>query len=355
MKDYYEILGVNKNATEEEIKKAYKKLAVKWHPDRWVNGTDEEKKTAEEKIKQVNEAYSVLSDSEKRRNYDMFGSEEGQPHGFESGFGFDPFGDFDPFHNNPFQRRKRVEKGEDAVAYVTVSLAEAYTGIQNKIITIVKQAKCEHCNGTGFEDGKSHACPHCNGTGQYVNSTSRGNAFFQSITACPYCGGTGKDTSAPKCKECKGKGTIGKAEAIKINVPPGVFNEADMIIPGNGSLPSSPDGVPGDLHVIFTVTEDSNFRRKGNELIYDLYLTLLEAWDGCTKTIYRIDGHPIRLNISKGSKEGDTIVRRGEGFTDPRQNRKGDFIINIKYKVPAKISKEQRKLIEEFYKLENQN
>ena len=356
MKDYYEILGVDKNATEDDIKKAYRKLAAKWHPDRWVNGTEEEKKNAEEKIKEINEANSVLSDPEKRKNYDMFGSAEGggpDPFaGFRSGFGgfggFDPFGDsgFSPFGG------RRIEKGEDAVAYVNLSFVESYTGIKGKSILITKKVKCSHCDGTGFEDKKEHPCPHCNGTGQYVQSKQQGNAFFQSITVCPYCHGTGKESSK-QCTKCHGTGLENSTEYMTVEVPAGIFDGAEVVMQGYGSLPLSSNGIPGDLHIVFSVDDDANFRREGNNLVYDLYLTLLEAWDGCEKTIYRVDGKQIKLNIRKGTKEGDTITRHGEGFADPRRHANGDFVINIKYKVPEKITKEQRKLLEEFYKLGN--
>lgn len=345
-KDYYEVLGVDKNATEDDIKKAYRKLAAKWHPDRWANGTEEEKKKAEENFKEINEANSILSDAEKRRNYDMFGSAEPGQGGFGGGFdGFDPFEGF-----NPFGRRQRVERGEDAEAYVVLTMAESYTGAK-KEVAIEKKVKCTHCNGTGSEDGQEHKCPHCNGTGKYVQSSRNGNSFFQSITDCPYCHGTGKLASKP-CTKCHGSGYEAKIERNVYDIPAGAFDGADMIVPGQGSMPKSGNGVPGDLHIIIRVQTDNNFRREDDELIYDLYLTLLEAWDGCEKTVYRPDGKAVKVTVKKGSKEGDTVVKYGEGFPNVRTGRKGDFIINIKYKVPEKITKEQRKLIEEFYKLE---
>lgn len=344
MKDYYEVLGVNRNASEDDIKKAYRKLAAKWHPDRWVNATAEEKKTAEEKIKEINEANSVLSDAEKRRNYDMFGSAEPQPGGF--GDDFDPFSGF-----NPFGPRKRVERGDDISAYVTLTMAEAYSGVSKKEISINKRKPCSHCNGTGSEDGKDHKCPHCNGTGRLVQSSRNGNAFYQTITDCPYCNGTGKTFSTP-CKHCHGTGFEDSFEKQLIDIPAGVFDGADMVLQGHGSMPKSGNGIPGNLHIIVKVTPDANFTREDNDLVYTLYLTLLEAWDGCEKTVYRIDGKQHKLKINSGTKEGDKIVKYGEGFEDVRMGGRGNFVIKIKYKVPSKITKEQRKLLEEFYKLE---
>lgn len=338
MKDYYEILGVDRNATEEDIKKAYRKLAAKWHPDRWVNSSDEEKKTAEEKIKEINEAYSVLSDSEKKQNYDMFGSTEPQQ-------GFDPFEGFNPF------RRRRVERGEDIIAYVNITLAESYTGVKHKDIRVAKKVKCSHCNGTGSEDGKEHKCPHCNGTGRIVQSSRGTNSFFQTISDCPYCRGTGKGYTTP-CKECNGTGVVEEYEIRYYDIPAGVFDGADFVLSGEGSKPKSSDGVPGDLHLIFSIYTDQNFEREENDLVYTLYLTLIEAWCGCEKTVYRIDGKQEKLKIKEGTKEGDNIVKYGDGFKDPRTGRKGNFVIKIKYKVPDKITKEQKKLLEEFYNLE---
>lgn len=345
MKDYYEILDIAKNATDEEIKKAYRKLAAKWHPDRWVNSSDEEKKTAEEKIKEINEAYSVLSDPEKRKNYDMFGSAEPQAGGFDGFEGFDPFGMFGA------GRRRRVERGEDITAYANISLAEAYTGIKHKEIRVAKKVKCSHCNGTGSEDGKDHKCPHCNGTGRIVQSSRGENSFFQTITDCPYCHGTGKSYSKP-CKECNGTGFVNEYETRYYDIPAGVFDGADFVLTGEGNKPNSSNGIPGDMHIIFSVSNDPNYERENNDLVYTLYLTLLEAWCGCDKTVYRIDGKQHKISIKEGTKEGDNIIKYGEGFEDPRTGRRGNFVIKIKYKIPEKITKEQKKLLEEFYKIE---
>lgn len=348
MKDYYDILGVSKNATDDEIKKAYRKLVAKWHPDRWVNATEKEKKTAEEKIKDINEANSVLSDPEKRKNYDMFGTDEPQMGGFG---GFDPFEHFDPFG----RRAKRVEKGDDAEAYVDLTLSESYTGVKGKEVNVRTKVKCSHCNGTGSEDGKEHKCPHCNGTGKFVQSSRNGNSLFQTITDCPYCHGTGREFSKP-CSECGGSGYVNKIEKKHYDIPSGAFDGADFVLQGEGCQPKSSNGIPGDLHIIIRVLPEAKFSRQGNDLVYELDLTLLEAWDGCEKTVYRIDGKAVKVTIPKGSRDGDAITRNGEGFEDPRGGffggGRGNFVIIIRYKVPEQITKEQRKLLEDFYKLE---
>lgn len=347
MKDYYEILGVKKGASDDEIKKAYRKLVAKWHPDKWVNGTEAEKKNAEERIKEVNEANSVLSDPEKRKNYDMFGNAEGNSGGFGDGFNpFEGFEGFDPFER--FTRKKRVEKGEDIEAQVTITLSESYTGVKEKTIRVRKTVPCKHCNGTGSEDGTLHTCPHCNGTGQYTKSEQRGNMFFQQITTCPYCHGTGKEITN-KCKHCNGTGISTEEEAISIEIPAGVFDGATMGIPGKGGSPRSKDGINGNLYVVFNVLNEPYFKRDGLNLLYDLNLTLLEAWDGCEKEITIIDGTKVKIKVPKGSKDGDTVKVYGKGFKDVKYGGKGDFVVTVKYKVPDKITKEQRKLLEQFY------
>lgn len=349
MRDYYEILGVKKGASEEEIKKAYKKLVVKWHPDRWVNGTDKEKKTAEEKIKEINEAYSVLSDPEKKNNYDMFGNSEG----INGASGFDPWGDMDKIDPFEFLRRTRVERGDDIAVTVNVTLKETYYGVSSKDIEIQKPKPCSHCSGTGFADGRAHDCPYCHGTGMYTTTRTNGNMVFQQSSPCPYCGGTGKDRNAEKCKHCGGSGSEMESEKMSINIPAGVFDGARMKIEGSGMAPKSGHGVNGDLIVVFRVFNDSNFSRVEHDLVCNLDLTLLEAWDGCKKEISIFGGEKVVVNVNPGSREGNEIRLRGKGFSYNLWGReaKGDFVVVIKYKVPEKITKEQRKLLEQFYEI----
>lgn len=346
--NYYDVLGVSKNASAEDIKKAYKKLVIKWHPDRWVNGTDEEKKIAEEKIKEINEANSVLSDPEKRQNYDMFGTAEGVPNG---GGGFDPFEGFDmgPFG---FRMGRTVEKGTDIFAEVTVTMAESYSGISKKEVKVRKPKPCSHCNGTGSEDGIKHNCPQCGGSGKYTRTTRNANGFSQFTMDCPYCHGTGVVNTKP-CHKCGGTGIEYDDETITIQVPAGIFNNAEVCMQGKGNAPRSGSGINGDLYIRFNVLDEPNFRRDRNNIVTELELTLLEAWDGCKKKIPFIDGSKISVEVPKGSREGNTITVSGKGFKDPNNPfRTGDLIVVIRYKVPKKITKEQRKLIEEFYKLE---
>lgn len=350
MANYYDILGVNKNASDDDIKKAYKKLVVKWHPDRWVNGTEEEKKTAEDKIKEINEAYSVLSDPEKKKNYDLFGTAEGIPGG--GGGGFSPFeDDFDPF--DMLRKKSRVEKGEDVQATVYVTIEEAYKGVKNKEIEIAVPKPCSHCNGTGSADGKKHECPYCHGTGLYVMTQNHGNVIFQQSTTCPYCHGTGKDANVQPCKHCHGSGSEMTKKTISISVPAGVFDGAQMKLNGLGASPKSGSGVNGDVILLFRVSGDTRFSRVGDDLVYTLELTLLEAWDGCDKKITLLGGESLTVNVPKGSRDGNELRYRGRGFQNLSSpwGGVGDFVVLIKYKVPEKITKEQRKLLEQFYEI----
>ena len=350
-KNYYEILGVDKNASADDIKKAYKALAVKWHPDRWANGTEEEKKTAEEKFKEINEANSVLSDPDKRQEYDFAGSGGGSIFDeIRKRGGFNPFGGM--------WGEERVERGRDLQTEIVISFEESYTGVKNKEIKYYRPVVCSHCNGTGTSDGKVHECSYCNGTGMITHSSRNGNMFFQQSSPCPHCGGTGRDTSVNKCGHCHGTGFEENPETLKIDIKPGVFDGSTMVVPGMGEVLSGKNTQPGDLHVIVRILNTSRFRRDNENLIYDIDLTLLEAWDGCEKTIYLPDGSPVKVKIPKGSKEGTTVRVPDKGFPPMLRamylpKKKGDLIVLVRYKVPTNITKEQHKLLEKFYELGN--
>ena len=346
-KNYYDILGVKKDASEEDIKKAYRSLAVKWHPDRWANGTDEEKKTAEEKIKDINEAYSVLSDKEKRQNYDMFGASDGN-HGMGGGFGFD---DFDPFSAFSGRRRQRVNKGPDAEAEVTITLSEAFNGV-SKTIEVIKKAKCSKCNGTGSEDGTDTVCPHCKGTGMITHTNRQGNMFSQISRPCPYCQGTGRIIKNP-CSKCGGTGLEDIKQKVKIDIPAGAFEGATMVLAGGGSAPIDGDGIKGNLNIVIHVMPEPSYKREGNDIVFELELNLLEAWCGCKKEVRNIDGKKYSITIDKLTKNGTIYRFSKKGFPDVQYDGNvGDFIVRVKYKMPEKISQEQKKLLEKFYSLE---
>ena len=344
MKDYYSILGVDKNATEDDIKKAYKKLCLKYHPDRVVNASEQEKKEAEEKFKEINEANAVLSDPEKRRDYDMFGSAEPNM----GGGGWNPFeDDFDPFERF---RRKHVEKGMDVQAQVEISIKEAYTGVTKKV-KVSRPVKCSHCNGTGNKDGHEHACPHCGGTGMFSETRRSGNMMFTTQHPCPYCGGTGKE-HVERCPYCKGSGYEDSFEEIDVTIPAGAFHGAKLVMEGMGCPPEH-QGINGDLIIIVLVTNKDypTYERNENDLIKKLTLTLEEAWLGCEKNVDCLDGTKIKVKIPELTKCGKRFVAANKGFFDPRYgNVKGNFVIVVDYAVPSKLSKKQKELLSEFYK-----
>ena len=346
-KNYYEILGVEKGASDDDIKKAYRKLALKWHPDKWANSSEAEKKEAEEKFKDIGEAYGVLSDSEKRKQYDMFGSVDGMPN-MGPGFDFDTDFDFDWVRS---RRRQRVNKGPDSEVEITITMSEAYNGV-TKTVSVRKAKKCSKCHGTGSESGEDTKCPHCGGTGKYVSSSHRGNAFFQQITDCPYCHGTGRIITDP-CKSCGGTGIEYTTENITVDLPAGAFEGATMVIAGAGSAPLNGDGINGDLHVFVHVADEASYKRDGDDVVFILDLNLLEAWAGCKKEVLNLDGKKYTVNIDKLTKYGTTYRFRGKGFArvNSFSGGNGDFVVMVRYKTPEKITSEQKKLLEKFYEV----
>ena len=359
--DYYEVLGITDDekkltgdAFTDVVKKKFKKLAIKYHPDKWVNGTDEEKKEAEEKFKQINEANSVLSDPQKRERYDL---------GDTSGFEFPDFSNFNPFGDddfNPFgggfsffgggRKRKTIEKGDDIQIVVDFTLEEALNGA-TKEVAYQRTKPCSHCNGTGSSDGKEHVCKYCNGTGQSVQTSRRGNMVMQNITVCPHCHGTGRDSEiTSKCSYCNGTGLETENETIKVEIPVGIFNGGAISMRGKGCEPKSKGGVNGNLIITFREKPHPTFTRSGNSLAMTLELDLDEALCGCKKEITGIDGKKIALFIPELTEYGRVFRVAGKGIVDARQgDRVGDLYVTVKYKKLTKISDKQKKLIKEFY------
>ena len=341
-KDYYSILGINKNATEDEIKKAYKKLCIQWHPDKWAGKSEEEVKKAEEMFKDINEANSVLSDPQKRQNYDMFGSEDGIGQG-SSPFGRDPFEEF----MKRFSDMETVEVGSDVNVEVVLTLKETFEGV-SKNINVSKFRKCSACNGTGSADGKVDICPDCNGTGFVTHSTVNGNFRFSNRTVCPKCHGKGKKI-VNKCSKCNGSGLEMYSEQIKVDFPAGIYDGAVMTIQGYGNSTASNNGRNGNLNIIIRVTPDKEFERVGNDIVKHINVNLLEAWCGCEKIVESIDGKKYKLNIKELTKDGTRLAFRGKGFPD-RKYGDGSFIVVVHYEIPKKITKKQKELLEKFYK-----
>ncbi len=364
-KDFYDILGLKKGASADEIKQAYRKLALQYHPDR--NKTKE----AEEKFKEINEAYAVLSDPEKRKQYDAYGpeqfnqrySEEDIFRGFDfqnifrnMGFdvgqqGFSGFGSIDDIFDNLFNNRDsqydQGTRGSDILAKVSVSLSEAVNGA-SKTINVRHIAQCDRCNGTGAEpDSKVVTCQKCNGRGQVVATRRTPFGVMQTITTCPNCGGAGK-IPEKKCRKCGGTGRIQKDERVEIEIPKGVDTGTRLRLRGLGDYGSSRRG---DLYVDIEVEPDPRFKRNGDNLVTNLHIPFYVAILGGNAVVPTIDGEET-IRINPGTQSGDTVVIKGRGI--PRFNRSGigDEIIRINVDIPKKLTKEQEELISSFAELD---
>ena len=349
-KDYYSILGLNKNASENDIKKAYRKMAAKYHPDKFATKSEQEKKDAEEKFKEINEANSVLSDPEKKRNYDQFGDPNGP-----SMNGFDPFEGMDPcgMGGFGFGRQKMVKKGEDLQVIVNITLEEVLNG-GTKEVTFQRKTKCTHCNGTGNSSGKLDTCPHCGGSGRIRTKTQQGYMTMINETMCQHCMGSGKISNGPKCTHCNGTGYDLITKKIEISIPKGVETGMAINYPQEGHE-SFDGGINGDLHVVFGVFEHDKFKRKGNDLYIDLPLTLEEAWCGCEKEIICLDGKTVRFTISELTPDGKIFRLKDKGVPNIKRTYfnnevNGSLYVKVVYIVPKTISKKQKEILKEFYK-----
>ncbi len=364
-RDYYEVLGVSKSATPEEIKKAYRQLALKYHPDR--NPDD---KDAEEKFKEAAEAYSVLSDENKRARYDRYGF-AGMNGGSASGGGFGGgFSDFDlnDILNSVFGRgfdfggfnfggfgggssRGGVtrQRGSNIRVKVKLNLQEIAKGVKKKI-KVSKYVTCDHCHGSGSENGATETCPTCHGRGQVVQTV---NSFFgamQTASVCPTCGGTGQIIKN-KCKHCQGEGIMKGEEIIDIEIPAGVGNDMQLTVRGKGNA-GPHNGINGDLIVVIEEEESKDFERDGSNLIYNLFLTIPEAILGTQAEVPTIDGK-VRVKIAPGTQSGKVLRLRGKGLPNINSYGSGDMLVNVNVWIPKKVAKEEEKMLEELAKSEN--
>ena len=352
-KGYYKTLGVAENATQDEIKSAYRKLAAHYHPDKWVTGTEEEKKNAEEKFKKIAEAYDVLGDKEKREQYDNGGTFNFE--GFDpfsvfrqhfSGFG-GGFGDFFGFGGGQSQRGKRVTPGEDIYVKVKLTLKDAYKGI-SKEVSYQKNCKCDKCNGTGSEDGKEATCVHCGGDGMVMQTSRNGNMFFQTSAPCPYCHGTGKLIEHP-CNECHGSGLKRKSVTENISVPAGV--DTGMQLNGRGKGSESPDGgAPGNLIVDIEVEKDPYYQRvDARNLIHVEEVPFVDALLGTEKEFNCIDGTKVKVKIPELTRDGQYFMQKKKGMPDIYgKEGYGDYAIQVRYKFPNKLSKKQKDILKKL-------
>lgn len=352
-KDYYSILGITEEEKnlhgkdfEKVVSKKFRALSLKYHPDKWVNASEKEKKEAEEKFKEISEANSVLSDENQRNQYDMQQSGDWGPNS-------DDF-DMSSFFRggNPFQgwgRSQQPPKGNDIKTNIQITLEEAYNGAK-KTIKVRKSVKCSNCNGTGSSDGKTHKCPHCNGLGFTEKVTMSGNFVSSIRTGCSYCGGSGKTFSTP-CSGCGGSGISYKYVDIDIDIPRGIKSGMNIKYEGKGD--ESPEGYAnGDLIVGFTVLPSNNFAQSGDNLIYYDKVPFTQALLGYEKTITCIDGSKLKYKVPELSPDNKSLIFNGKGMPIIDGWGKiigyGDLAIVVKHEYPTSLTEKQKKALKNF-------
>ena len=372
-RDYYEVLGVNKNATDDELKKAYRKLAKKYHPD----ANPDNKKEAEEKFKEVNEAYETLSDPQKRRMYDQFGADG--PQGFgggqgpfgqggyysysSSGFnGFDDLGDlgdiFSSFFGGGFggrassRKQNGPRKGADLNLRMEITFEQAFSGVE-KEITVTRNETCDNCHGTGAKPGTSVTkCTMCNGTGQVTQVQNTILGQMQTRRTCTACHGTGEVIKEP-CDICHGRGTVRKQPRIKVKIPAGIDDNQTVVLRGEGE-PGEKGGPKGDLYITVRIKKHSIFTRSGNNVMCEVPITITQATLGADLEIPMVDGTKEIYKIPDGTQTGTKFVIKNKGFKSVNSSSVGDFVFTVKVQTPKKLTKEQRELLVQLAKTMNE-
>ena len=367
-RDYYEVLGVNKDASDDEIKKAYRKLAKKYHPD----ANPDNKKEAEAKFKEVNEAYENLSDPQKRRMYDQFG--HNGPQGFGGGgqggyysystSGFDGFdmgdlGDiFSSFFGGGFGGRTSSRqnngpvKGADLRYNMEITFEESFLGTE-KEITINRDDTCDTCKGTGARPGsKVETCSMCGGSGQIkqVQTTILGQ--MQTTRTCPTCHGEGKVIKEP-CDTCRGKGTVRKQARIRVKIPAGIDENQTVVLRGEGA-PGTRGGPKGDLYITVHIKRHNVFTRQDYNVLCDIPITFTQATLGAELKIPMVDGSTVMFKIPEGTQTGTRFRIKGKGFKAVNRNYEGDLIFTVEIQTPKRLSKEQRELLVQLAKTMNE-
>ena len=353
-RDYYEVLGVQKGATDAEIKKAYRKLAKENHPD--LNPGNAE---AEARFKEANEAYEILSDSDKRARYDQFGFAGVDPNygaggggfgGFDGSFDFGDLGDiFGSFFGGGFggggRTRNGPQRGESLRVGVTVTFEEAAFGCE-KDVQIERIEQCETCSGTGAAAGTSpETCPNCGGSGQVQQRRQTPMGVFATTGPCPQCGGKGKIIKTP-CDTCGGKGMIRKRKTIKVNIPAGIDNGQIISLRGQGNAGKN-GGPAGDLQIVVTVKPHQLFRRDGADVFCDAPITFTQACLGGELEIPTIDGK-VKYDIPEGTQTGTTFRLRDKGIPYMNGRGRGDQYVTVYIETPRNLNKEQKEALKKF-------
>lgn len=350
-RDYYEVLGVSKGVSDDELKKAYRKEAKKYHPD--LHPGD---KQAEEKFKEVNEAYEVLSNPEKRQKYDAYGHAGVDPNfgggAGAGGFGFDDLGDiFGDIFGGGFggfggrSRRNGPKRGADVHQAVDISFDEAVFGCKKKI-TVTKQEKCHTCGGNGAKPGTSPiTCSKCGGSGQVRTQVRTPLGFMTNVGTCPDCRGTGKIIKEP-CRDCRGTGKVRKSSTVEITIPAGVDDGITMQLSGRGE-PGEMGGPAGDLLVTVRVRPHKMFKRRGTNLYLEMPVTFVQAALGATVKVPTPYGD-VELDIPEGTQSESGFKLRGKGVPEIHGRGKGDLFVTVKVEVPQNLTAKQKEILREF-------
>ncbi|MGX4600858.1 molecular chaperone DnaJ [Faecalimicrobium sp. JNUCC 81] len=351
-RDYYEVLGVDKNADAQALKKAYRKMAMKYHPDR-----NPDNKEAEEKFKEVNEAYEVLSDDTKRRTYDQFGHEgvNGQGGFGQGGFSGQGFGGFEDIFGDMFgdifgggrARRRGPERGADIRQDVNITFEEAAFG-KKMSIKINRSEECSECSGSGAKPGTSKkTCPTCNGAGEVrtVQRTPFGN--IASSRTCSACNGEGEVVESP-CSKCNGQGSTRKVKTIEVDIPAGIDDGQMIKLSGQGEL-GSKGGPRGDLYIVVNVKSHPLFTREGNDIYFDMPITFVQAALGDEIEVPTLDGK-VKYTVPEGTQTGTVFRLREKGIPRLRGNSRGDQYIKVVVDTPRKLNEKQKDILREFAK-----
>jgi molecular chaperone DnaJ len=352
-RDYYEVLGLGKNASDDEIKKAFRQQAKKHHPD-----VNPDNKDAEARFKEINEAYEVLSDPEKKSRYDQFGHAGVDPsYGGGGGFGgFGGFGgmDFDLgdifgsiFGGGTSSARSRnaPRKGERVVVDATISFEEAAFGVE-KEVSVSRIETCDACTGTGCKEGTTpERCDNCKGTGTVTTTNRTVFGVMQSTADCPKCGGRGKIIHQP-CAKCRGAGLVRRNKKINVNIPAGIDDGQTINMRGQGSAGVN-GGEPGDLYVTVNIARHPQFTREGTAVLFDMPISFVQAALGADVEVPTLDGK-VKYTIPEGTQTGTVFRLKGKGITNLRGGGRGDQFVTVRVEVPTALNKEQKELLRQF-------